>query len=84
MFAPPPATDFLLPVKLNMGKGTGMGTLIPTCPASISFWNLPAVAPEEVKMAVTLPYSLSLISSMASSRVSTLTQTRTGPKISSL
>lgn len=101
MFAPPPATDFLLPVKENMGSynsqrfikvfedsheltGTGMGTLIPTWPASISRWKRPAVAPERVKMAVPLPYSLALIMSMASSMVSTFKQTRTGPKISSV
>jgi hypothetical protein len=51
----------LLPVKENMGKGTGMGTLIPTWPASISFWKRVAVAPERVKMAVPLPYSLALM-----------------------
>lgn len=27
------------PVKENMGRGTGMGTLIPTCPASTRCWK---------------------------------------------
>jgi len=64
--------------------GTGMGTLMPTWPASISRWKRPAVAPERVKMAVPFPYSFLLMSSIASSMVSTLRQTRTGPKISSV
>ena len=42
--------DFLFPVKENMGKGTGIGTLIPTCPASMFFWNAVAVAPDFVKI----------------------------------
>ena len=28
-----------------MGTGTGIGTLMPTWPTSISFWNLRAAAP---------------------------------------
>jgi len=27
------------PVKENMGRGTGIGTLIPTCPASTRCWK---------------------------------------------
>lgn len=73
-----------LNLQLNIGRGTGMGTLIPTCPASISRWKRAAVAPLLVKMATPLPYSFSLIRSMASSRVSASRHTRTGPKISSL
>ena len=46
---------YLEPVKENMGRGTGMGTLIPTCPTSASWVNLRAVAPFVVKMAVPLP-----------------------------
>ena len=42
-----------------------------TCPTSTSRWNLRAAAPEEVKIAVPLPYGFLLISSMASSKVAT-------------
>ena len=40
------------PVKENMGRGTGMGTLMPTWPTSISCVNFLAAAPELVKRAV--------------------------------
>lgn len=50
-----PKNDFLLPVKDNIGKGTGIGKLIPTCPASISLWNFLALDPDLVKIAVPLP-----------------------------
>ena len=60
-----------------------MGTFMPTCPASISFWKRPAEEPERVKIATPLPYSLALMSEMAASRVGAERQTRTGPKISS-
>ena len=55
-----------------------------TCPTSISDVNFLAVAPLVVKIAVPFPYLLLLISSIASSRVSTLMTHSTGPKISSL
>ena len=61
-----------------------MGTLTPTCPTSTSRSNLRAVAPELVKIAVPLPYLFSLMIASASSRVSALMTTSTGPKISSL
>ena len=32
-------------MKEKKGSGTGMGTLMPTMPTSISFWNLRAAAP---------------------------------------
>uniref|UniRef100_A0A182V1R1 Uncharacterized protein n=1 Tax=Anopheles merus TaxID=30066 RepID=A0A182V1R1_ANOME len=73
-----------LPVNENIGSGTGIGTFTPTCPTSMSFTNLRAVAPLVVKMAVPLPYGLLLISSIASSIVSTDRHTSTGPKISSV
>ena len=50
--APP---SYLDPVKENIGSGTGMGTLMPTCPTSASWVNFLAVAPFVVKMAVPLP-----------------------------
>jgi len=87
-----PKSQKSLPKKNQVGigkrgecelTGTGIGTLIPNCPASISRWKRPAVAPERVKIAAPLPYSLLLIKSIASSIVSTLRHTRTGPKISS-
>lgn len=36
----------LLPLQENMGKGTGIGTLMPTCPTSTWCSNLRAVAPD--------------------------------------
>jgi hypothetical protein len=80
----PPSTDPLEPLHENIGRGTGMAELMPICPTSTSFSNLRAVAPDWVKMAVPLPYLLRLMRAIASSRVSTLTMVRTGPKISSL
>ena len=50
------------PVKDIMGSGTGMGTLTPTWPTSMSWVNFRAVAPLLVKMAVPLPYLFELIS----------------------
>lgn len=50
-----PKNDFLFPVNENMGKGTGIGRLIPTCPQSISLWNFLALDPLFVKIAVPLP-----------------------------
>ena len=35
-----PRTEPLEPVNENIGNGTGIGTLTPTCPQSISFVNL--------------------------------------------
>ena len=67
-----------------MARLPGIGVLIPTCPASMSRWNLVAVAPLLVKTATPLPYLLALIKSTASSNVSTFRHTRTGPKISSV
>ena len=40
----------------KIGKGTGIGTLIPICPASTSLVNLRAEEPEFVKRAVPFPY----------------------------
>lgn len=56
----------LPPVKENIGRGTGIGRLIPIWPASISVWYLRATLPLEVKMAVPLPQGLALVRSMAS------------------
>lgn len=39
----------------NMGRGTGIGALIPICPASITFSNLRPVAPDCVKIDAPLP-----------------------------
>lgn len=75
---------WILNVIGNFVERENTYTLIPSWPASIWRWNLVAVGPERVKTAAPLPYSLALISSIASSRVSTSRQTRTGPKISSL
>mmetsp|Transcript_3812 Transcript_3812/g.9018 ORF Transcript_3812/g.9018 Transcript_3812/m.9018 type:complete len:212 (-) Transcript_3812:1100-1735(-) len=55
------------PLKLNMGSGTGIGTLMPTFPQSTSFWNFRAAAPDFVKRAAPLPYGLALVKAMASS-----------------
>lgn len=44
-----------VPVNENIGRGTGIGTLTPTCPTSISFTNFLAVAPFVVKIAVPFP-----------------------------
>ncbi|MNP04704.1 hypothetical protein D3C76_966280 [compost metagenome] len=71
------------PVKENSGTGTGIGTLMPTWPTSISSLKCRAAAPERVNRAVPLPFGLALISSMAWSRVSACTTQSTGPKISS-
>jgi hypothetical protein len=46
----------LFPVKENMGKGTGMGTLIPIYPASISVWNFLPWAPLLVKIEAPFPH----------------------------
>ena len=70
------------PVKEKNGRGTGIGTLMPTWPTSISYWNLRAAAPEEVKMAQPLPYMEALVKAMASLSVDTFTHSNTGPKIS--
>ena len=56
----------LPPVKENIGRGTGIGRLMPICPASISVWNLRATLPFWVKMAVPLPHGLALVRSIAS------------------
>ena len=64
----------MLPVKENMGRGTGMGTLMPTWPASISNWYLRAAAPLLVKMAVPLPY----LESGAGSKFSTCAPAKQG------
>ncbi|MNF90283.1 hypothetical protein D3C84_728420 [compost metagenome] len=71
------------PVKEKVGTGTGIGTLMPTWPTSISSWKWRAAAPERVNRAVPLPFGLALISAMASFRVSACKTQRTGPKISS-
>jgi len=76
--------DFLFPVKLNMGKGTGMGKLIPICPHSIWCVKCLAADPLLVNIAVPFPYSLALMKSIASYKVSFLTTHTAGPKISSL
>ena len=60
-----------------------MGTLTPTMPTLQSNWNWWAAPPSRVKMAVPLPYGLSLTRWSASSYVSTRTTLSTGPKISS-
>jgi len=43
-------------VKESIGKGTGIGKFIPTCPASISLWNFLALDPDLVNIAVPFPY----------------------------
>jgi len=48
--------EFLFPVNENIGRGTGIGMLIPTCPGSISLWNFLAADPLLVKIAVPFPY----------------------------
>ena len=63
--------------------GTGMATLIPTMPTVTSRRKRRAAAPSRVKMAVPLPKGLAFTRAMASSRVSTRSTERTGPKISS-
>jgi len=42
-----------------------MATLIPTCPTSISFWNLRPAQPDEVKIEVPLPFGLALMKAIA-------------------
>lgn len=74
----------LFPLHENMGKGTGMGTLIPTCPTLTSFSNLRAEAPDWVNMEAPFPYGLALTMAMASSSVAASRQNKTGPKISVL
>ena len=59
----------LLPVNENIGSGTGMGTLIPICPASTSKVNLRAAAPLVVNRAVPLPYRFALMTEMAYRRI---------------
>ena len=56
---------------------------MPIIPTWTPRWNRRAASPLEVKIAVPLPYGLALISSIASSTVSTRSTDRTGPKISS-
>lgn len=90
-----PKKDFLFPVNESIGKGTGIGRLIPTCPASTSLWNFLAFDPDFVNIAAPLPYSFlkskyfyilnyELIICKASSRLLALKTHMTGPKISSL
>ena len=55
---------------------------MPTMPAWTSNWNWRAAPPSRVKIAVPLPYGLSLTSSSASSYVATRMTSSTGPKIS--
>ena len=50
----------------NIGKGTGIGRLIPICPHYISFWNFLAAEPDLVKIAHPLPQAFLLIKSIAS------------------
>ena len=69
-------------MKEKKGRGTGIGTLIPTCPTCISCLNFLAVWPELVKIEVPLPKGLSLINLIASSIELTLIQIRAGPNIS--
>ncbi|MDT4847129.1 hypothetical protein FQZ97_811780 [compost metagenome] len=66
----------------NIGTGTGIGTLMPTWPTSMSSWKRRAAAPDCVKIAVPLPFGLLLISSMASSMVSASAMHSTGPNTS--
>ena len=56
---------------------------MPIMPTWIWRWKVRAASPLEVKIAVPLAYELALISSIASSSVSTRTTASTGPKISS-
>ena len=70
------------PVNENSGTGTGIGTLMPTWPTSISSSNRRAAAPDWVKIEVPLPLGLALIRAMASSMVSAEAMHSTGPKIS--
>ena len=44
-----------------MGTGTGIGTLMPTWPTSMSSWKRRAAAPLWVKIAVPLPFRLALM-----------------------
>ena len=48
-------------MKEKKGRGTGIGTLIPTWPTSISCLNFLADFPEAVKIEVPLPNGLLLI-----------------------
>ena len=52
-----PKKDFLFPVNESIGKGTGIGKLIPTWPDSTSLWNFLALDPDFVKIAAPFPYS---------------------------
>jgi hypothetical protein len=58
----PPKTDALFPDHANVGTGTGMGTLIPICPASTFRSKYRAVAPLLVKIDVPLPSTLKRVS----------------------
>ena len=74
----------LFPVNEKNGKGTGIGTLIPTCPASISYWYLRAAPPDVVNIAVPFPNGLLLEIDIASSSVGTVSIVKTGANISSV
>src|SRR6266536_2556694 len=78
-----PNSESFHPPKEWYAIGTGIGTLTPIIPTVTSRWNRRADSPLEVNTAVPLPYGLALIRAIASSRVSTLVTTSTGPKISS-
>ncbi len=66
------------------GNGTGIGTLIPTCPASISCWYLCTTPPGVVKIAVLFLYLLLLEMYMASSSVGTARTVSTDANIYSV
>ncbi len=51
----------------NVATGTGIGTLMPIMPTSISFWKRRAAPPSLVKIAVPLPNALELMSSTPAS-----------------
>ena len=78
-----PNSDFFQPPKLNEPTGTGIGTLTPTMPTSMANSNSRALLPSRVKIATPLANWFALMSSTASSNVSTRTTDSTGPKISS-
>ena len=45
----------LPPAEREYATGTGIGTLMPTIPASTSYWNRRAAPPSRVKIAAPFP-----------------------------
>ena len=78
-----PNSEFFHPPNECHPTGTGIGTLMPIMPTVTARWNVRAASPEDVKIAVPLPYGLALTRAIASARSATRITTSTGPKISS-